>query len=259
MEFHHRVRNGTAVVIRSLRGREPIVMIGLLTVVAGTWGFIELTDEVIEGETGDFDRWAVKALRDPADPSKPVGPSWMAQMGRDVTALGGMAVLTLFIVASAGFLAVNRAYRTMIVLLVSTSTGIIASLLMKHLFARPRPDVVPHLDQVYTSSFPSGHSMMSALVYLTLGALGASVLQGFWVRFYVLTMAVTLAVLIGCSRVYMGVHYPTDVLAGWAAGLVWALTCWLIARKSTPRTEEATLQVSELHRKAGLQQTESGT
>ena len=137
MTLHHQIRNRTASTIRFLRGREPIVMIGLLLVVVGTWGFIELADEVIEGSTGNFDRRAAQMMRDSSDPSKPIGPAWMAQVGRDLTALGGVAVLTLFIAAAVGFLAVCRAYRTMIVLLVSTSTGIAASLVMKHFFARP--------------------------------------------------------------------------------------------------------------------------
>ena len=208
-----------------------MVLFALLLIVLGTWGFVALADEVIEGSTGEFDRWAVLALRDPQNPGEPVGPAWLKSAGRDLTSLGGVAVLTLFILAAAGFLAVNRAYRNMLVLIASTSTGIITSLLMKRFFSRPRPDLVPHLDQVYTSSFPSGHSMMSALVYLTLAALIAPGLKKFRLRLYVISMAVLLTVMVGISRVYMGVHYPTDVLAGWAAGLVWAVACWLIARR----------------------------
>lgn len=230
------------------RSREPMALFALLTIVLGIWGFIELADEVIEGSTGHFDRWAVRALRDQADPSIPIGPPWMASVGRDLTGLGGVAILTLFIIASAGFLAISHAYRTMIVLVFSTSTGIIASMLLKQWFARPRPDVVPALDHVYTSSFPSGHSMMSTLVYLTLGTLIAPVLKHFWLRLYVLSLAILLAVLIGLSRIYMGVHYPTDVLAGWAAGLVWALACWLMSRpyiRHSHATQPVVIAVSE--------------
>ncbi|WP_146520906.1 phosphatase PAP2 family protein [Stieleria varia] len=220
-------------IVRFLRSREPIVLVGLLLIVAGTWGFVELADEVIEGDTGSFDRWAVRQFRSADDAALPIGPTWMAEMGRDITGLGGVAVLTLFIIAATGFLAIHRAYRTMVVLVASTVGGITVSMLLKQFFDRPRPDVVPHLSQIYSSSFPSGHSMMSAVVYLTLAAIVAPVLKHFWVRFYVMACAVLLTGLIGISRVYMGVHYPTDVLAGWTAGLVWAIACSLIA-KSIP-------------------------
>jgi len=230
---HHlpkRLRRWIAVGIRAIRGREPIMLVVLLLIALGTWGFIELTDEVLEGSTGVFDRWAVRQLRQEHDPAQPIGPTWLKEVGRDVTAMGGISILSFFVAATAGFLAVQRANRTMVVLLASTISGIVASLLLKRVFDRPRPDLVPHLSEVYTSSFPSGHSMMSALVYLTLGALVAPVLAHFWLRVYVIALAIFLTGCVGISRIYMGVHYPTDVLAGWAAGSVWALLCWLLAR-----------------------------
>ncbi len=225
-----KVRGGLAIIVQFLRAREPVMLVGLLLVVAGLWGFIELADEVLEGDTGDFDRWAVRQLRSAVDPAIPLGPRWMGEVGRDITGLGGVAVLSLFITAAAGFLAIHHAYRTMAVLVASTTSGIVVSLLLKNAFSRPRPDLVPHLAEVYTSSFPSGHSMMSAVVYLTLAAIVAPVLKHFWIRVYVLTCAIFVVAMIGVSRIYMGVHYPSDVLAGWTAGLVWAIVCWLIAR-----------------------------
>jgi undecaprenyl-diphosphatase len=104
------------------------------------------------------------------------------------------------------------------------------STLLKDVFDRPRPSVVPHLSYVATSSFPSGHSLMAAVVYLTLGSLLARLVQSARLKLYFLSVAVVLACLVGMSRVYLGVHYPTDVLAGWAAGLAWAVLCWLLAR-----------------------------
>jgi undecaprenyl-diphosphatase len=224
------LRNAAATVIRFIRGREPVILIAILVAVLGIWGFIELADEVMEGSTGRFDRWMVRQMRTADDASDPIGPRWLSEMGRDITALGGTGVLTLWIVGGAGFLAIHRAYRRMTFLVISTLTGIAASFLLKRFFDRPRPDAVPHLSDVYTSSFPSGHSMMSALVYLTLAALIAPVLKRFRLRVYILMVALLLTFLVGVSRVYMGVHYPTDVLAGWAAGLVWASICWVIAR-----------------------------
>ncbi len=231
-----RLRKWVATVIVFLRAREPIVLVGLLLVAGGSWGFIKLADEVVEGETVDFDHWAVRQLRSCDNAAVPIGPRWMAEVGRDITGLGGVAVLSLFITAAAGFLAIHHLYRTMAVLVVSTTSGIVVSSLLKNAFSRPRPDLVPHLSDVYTSSFPSGHSMMSAIVYLTLAAIVAPVLKHFWIRVYVLVCAISMTGLIGVSRVYMGVHFPTDVLAGWTAGLVWAIACWLIAKTVPTKT-----------------------
>ena len=105
----------------------------------------------------------------------------------------------------------------------------LASSILKAAFDRPRPNV-DHYSYVVTSSFPSGHSMMSAVVYLTLGSLLTRVLPARGVKIYLIVVALLLTLLVGLSRVYMGVHYPTDVLAGWTAGLVWAMLCWLAAR-----------------------------
>src|SRR3954468_15625246 len=206
------------------------VIVAVLIVVAATWGFIALTDEVLEGGTQRFDDWAIRALRQPNDPGTPIGPKWLSEVGRDLTALGGVAVITLVTLFVAGYLWMVRKYYAMVLVLIATFGGLLLSTGLKGIVDRPRPQLVPHLSQVYTSSFPSGHSMMSAIVYLTLGSLLARLVPSRPVKVYCIFIAMVLTFLVGISRVYMGVHYPTDVLAGWTAGLVWALLVWLTAR-----------------------------
>ncbi len=229
-------------VIDWLGGHELMVLLGLLVVVAGTWGFIELADEVLEGETQAFDERVILMLRRPDDPQTsrnesedPIGPAWMWEVGRDVTALGGYAVLTLVTCAVVVFLRLDRRFAMMWFVLGAVLGGFLLTMVLKSLFARDRPDIVPHLSQVHTSSFPSGHSMMSAVVYLTLGTLLTRLVVKRRLKFYSLFVAVLLTALVGVSRVYLGVHYPTDVLAGWTAGLTWATICWLIARSLQQR------------------------
>ncbi len=183
-----------------------------------------------EQETQRFDEWLILSMRRPDDRAVPIGPGWLHEAGRDITALGGVAVLSLMTFAVAGFLWMRRQHHAMWLLLAATVGGLAMSTLLKHLIDRARPDVVPHLSLIYTSSFPSGHSMLSAVVYLTLGSLLARFVAQRRLKLYVLAVALLLTGLVGVSRIYMGVHYPTDVLAGWAAGLVWALLCWLGAR-----------------------------
>ena len=155
----------------------------------------------------------------------------MEDVVRDLTSLGSAAVLGLVTTVVVGFLLIRRTYHAIGLVLVATVGGLLLSLLLKGFFSRPRPDIVPRLAEVYTSSFPSGHSMLSAVVYLTLGALLARLVERPALKVYVLTVAMLLALLVGFSRVYLGVHYPSDVLAGWSVGLSWAILCWLVARR----------------------------
>jgi undecaprenyl-diphosphatase len=216
--------------VERLPNVEPIVLAVLAVGIASLWGFIEVAEEVFEGDTQAFDRWTLEAMRDPENPAEPIGPRWVEEMGRDATALGGFAWLTFTTVVISVFLWLDHKTHMMVFMLTATIGGALVSIGLKSLFARPRPDLVPHLSHVYTSSFPSGHSMLSAVVYLTLGSLLAAVMPNRKLKFYVLFVAILLTLFVGVSRVYLGVHYPTDVLAGWLAGLVWALACWLVAR-----------------------------
>ncbi|WP_370459123.1 phosphatase PAP2 family protein [Aggregicoccus sp. 17bor-14] len=225
----------------SLLRRAPVgspLFFTLLLLVAALWVFLQIADEVHEGETQHLDREVVRALRDPADPARPLGPLWLPETARDATALGGVPVLAFITLTVAGFLALSGKGRSLWLVLGTTLGGLALSLLLKEGFARPRPDVVPHLTQTLTASFPSGHSMLSAVVYLTLALQVSALVPKRRLKVYVICIALLLTVLIGLSRVYLGVHYPTDVLAGWAAGLAWALLSALVARALRRRSPE---------------------
>ncbi len=208
---------------------EPRVLVAIILAALCIWAFVGLAEEVTEGGTHAFDTRVLLALRSPSDPADPLGPGWVEELGRDVTALGGLGVLTGLTLAVAGFLWLQGNRRSMWLMLIAVAGGQVVSMLAKHGFDRPRPELVPHGMQVYTASFPSGHSMMAAVTYLTLATLIARVQPTRALKAYVLTLAILVTVAVGVSRVYLGVHWPTDVLAGWAAGAAWALGCWLVA------------------------------
>ena len=208
-----------------------ILLLSTLIVAGGVWGFAELADEVVEGDTKVFDEWAIEALRREDNPAIPLGPTWLHEVGRDMTALGGVAVLGGMTLAVAGYLLMIRKYHAMWLVLSATTGGLVISTLLKWMFSRERPQLVPHLSVVHTSSFPSGHSMLSAVVYLTLGVMLARLVPNRSAKIYFMFLAIFLSFLVGISRVYMGVHYPTDVLAGWTAGCVWATLCYIVARQ----------------------------
>jgi undecaprenyl-diphosphatase len=209
-------------VVRVERVTLALVVLG----AAALFGFAKLADAVREGGTQAFDAWLLMALRTPGNLADPIGPGWFEELMRDLTALGSTGVLTLVTLTIAGFLAMTRKAHAAVFVLAAVGGGTLVSQAMKWAFARPRPDVVPHAAEVYTASFPSGHSMMSAVVYLTLGALLARTQPEGAVKLYILAIAALLTVLVGTSRVYLGVHWPTDVLAGWMLGSLWALVCW---------------------------------
>lgn len=212
-------------------GRHELVMLLCVAVLSGgIWGFVALAEEVTEGDTHSIDESLLLALRNPADLSDPIGPGWVEEMGRDFTALGGVGVLVLITLGSLGYLLLAGRYRAALFASIAVPGGILLSTVMKLGFDRPRPDLVPHDAMVYTASFPSGHSMMSAVTYLTLAALLTRVQPALRLKAYLLILAILLTLLVGVSRVYLGVHWPTDVLAGWTAGASWAALCWIVMR-----------------------------
>lgn len=214
--------------LRALVARLEIGPVSALLVAAvGLFAFFNLADEVREGETHRFDEAILLALRNPLDLADPVGPWWVEAMMRDVTALGGTVVLTFITVVAVLYLAIDGKRGAAMLLAVSVGGGTLLSTLLKLGFDRPRPDLVAHLVDVRTLSFPSGHAMLSAVTYLTIGVLVARVSPKRRIKVYVAVVALVLTLAIGLSRVYLGVHWPTDVLAGWSIGAAWAMVCWL--------------------------------
>jgi undecaprenyl-diphosphatase len=192
--------------------------------------FLALAGEVMEGETLAFDRKIVLAFRKADDPATPIGPAWITSVLLDLTALGGPVILGLVVMAVIGFLVLQTRYWTAFFVFLTAASGEVVSFAMKGVFSRARPTVVPHLRETFSTSFPSGHAMQSAIIYLTLGAMLMRIAEGRLTKIYCCAVAMILTFLVGVSRVWLGVHYPTDVLAGWIVGLFWASLCWLAAQ-----------------------------
>jgi undecaprenyl-diphosphatase len=200
------------------------------------WGFLALASEVMEGDTKALDTRILVSLRNADDPSRPIGPAWVESALLDLTAIGGPTVLALVVFAVVGFLALQTRYHTALVVLITAASGEVANIAIKNAFMRPRPTVVPHLREAFSTSFPSGHAMESAIIYLTLGAMLMRLAERRITKLYCMGMAIFVTFLVGMSRVYLGVHYPTDVLGGWIFGFMWASLCWLVSQRFEEET-----------------------
>ena len=214
-----------------LRRIDSRILLVFLVLVPALTAFGKLASEMSEGDTLAFDRWFLVHLRTPGDLSVPIGPHWLHEAMVDYTALGSGAVLTLITCLTAGYLLARRKAAMALFLTVAIAAGGILNTLLKHGFVRARPDVVPHLVEVSSASFPSGHAMNSAMVYLTLAALLARSERSWRVRVFLMGCAILLTLLVGFSRAYLGVHWPTDVMAGWSVGAAWACLASLVARQ----------------------------
>ncbi|GAB2702457.1 phosphatase PAP2 family protein [Aliiglaciecola aliphaticivorans] len=194
------------------------------------WLFYELAGFAVSGGTPQIDQNIILAFRNAEDLSDPLGPKWVEEMMRDITALGGVAILTSFTLFVTLFLLIENKPKIAALLVVAITSGMLVSFSLKYGITRPRPDLVPHGSYVYTSSFPSGHAMLSALVYFTLAGMLSYLPVRNRVKTYFYVIAIILTFSIGVSRVYLGVHWPTDVIAGWLMGIGWALLTLVVAR-----------------------------
>jgi undecaprenyl-diphosphatase len=206
---------------------ERSVIAAFVAVAVGFFAFVRIADEVTEEAAPGFDAWTIGLFRDPSGCE--IGPLWLKEAMRDLTALGSTSVLTLVTLATASFLAISRKAHASLLVVGAVGTGVLLSNGLKYLFARDRPPCAEAAAATFTASFPSGHSMMAAVTYLTLGVLLARTQRAPLVKLYVLVVALLLTALVGVSRVFLGAHWPSDVLGGWALGAAWALLCWLLA------------------------------
>lgn len=205
--------------------RQPTLLCALgAAILLGVFGFV--AEEVGEGETQAFDQAVTQFFREPGNPADPWGPQWLEEAIRDLTSLGSFSVLGLIVLASVLYLLLARRFRTALFVAIAVCSGTALSNGLKALFNRPRPDVEASA-HVFTASFPSGHATLSAVVYLTLGALLAQTSRSRAMGGYMLGLAVFITLLVGLTRIYLGMHFPTDVLAGWSLGTAWALLCWI--------------------------------
>lgn len=217
----------------------------LAAILIGAFAFLEIAEAVGEGEIRAFDEAILTWVRRPDALDTPIGPAWLKQVARDVTALGGWFIGLAVTVFAIGWLLLTGERRLALYVGVSVIGGSALSQLLKDLYDRPRPDLVPHLVEVSTKSFPSGHAMGSTVVWLTVAALMARSHTRKRVRSYVIGYAIAIVAAVGLTRIYLGVHWPSDVISGWAAGVSWALGCWLIVSLIERRLARGRAQAPE--------------
>jgi undecaprenyl-diphosphatase len=224
--------------LKVLLSRKAILPVAILSLLsAGIFVFQELAEEILEGEALALDEYLLLALREPTDLAVPLGPRWLEQTAVELTALGGYPFIVLLTLIVAGYLGVVAKPWAAVYVLVSISGGAALSAVLKEFFNRPRPEIVEQLVATHTASFPSGHAMVGTVTYLTLGALLLRYARTRLEMIYIVCVVGFIAVSVGFTRVYLGVHWPSDVIAGWALGTSWAALVWCVVTIIEHRAE----------------------
>ena len=209
---------------------ELAALAALAVVTLGLMAFVELADDMTEADGQAFDQTVLMAMRPFADdPHRAWGPWWLEEAAADLTSLGGISVLTLFAVMVIGFLWFQRKWLSSVLLLAGLAGGVALSEGTKALFERERPPEIYQAVETINASFPSGHALLSTVFYLSIGVMLTRAFPRRRFKTYVLGCAILIALLVGVTRVYLGAHWATDVLAGWSLGAAWAMALWLVA------------------------------
>ncbi|MCW6510518.1 phosphatase PAP2 family protein [Lichenifustis flavocetrariae] len=205
-----------------IRSARLWVGLTLLLIVAGDLYVVSL------GQNG-LDVAIILSLRTPGYLADPLGPAWLAETGRDLTGLGSNGVMGLVVFTVAGGLLLLHRWQHLLALVLSSGSALLCNALLKIAVHRPRPHLVPGTPLVFTTSFPSSHAMLSAATFFTLAGIVAASSTSRSLARFCFVMAGIGTGLIGLSRIYLAVHWPTDVLGGWAGGLFCALVSWTLA------------------------------
>lgn len=223
-----RVETRMAKLATSLRTIEGRTLVTMMVVVGAVLAFLGLGGEMREGETAGWDGRLLLLLRDPHDPKTLLGPGWLQECMRDLTAMGGVTLLTLGIGVAVVVLLYHRKRREALILGGVVICASLVGEVLKALYDRPRPNLVPHGTYFAEASFPSGHTTTSTTGWMTLALVVASLETRTRAKIFPFVIAAVVCVLTGISRVYFGVHWPSDVLAGWILGSGWALAAWAL-------------------------------
>ena len=199
--------------------------------IIGLLGFAAIAYLVSTDATTAFDLSVMSHFIERGETVSPLGPPWVEEIFLELTALGGGTVLTLVALLVLTGLFITRQRGAGLTLMATLFSGTIIPYGLKFLFDRPRPDLVAHLDRTFTASFPSAHATVSMIYWISIATIIARFIDHAILRRFIYYSAFSLVILIGLSRIYLGVHWPSDVVAGWLLGLAWAAFCWLLANR----------------------------
>ncbi|MBX9616068.1 MAG: phosphatase PAP2 family protein [Caulobacteraceae bacterium] len=208
--------------------RGEFAALGALGGIAlGVLAFAGIADDLTQADSHGFDGRVLAWMQPVA--GRPRGPWWLQEAAADLTSLGGISVLALFAVAAIGILLILRKRLSAVLLVTGLAGGVALSEGLKALFERQRPPAAYQAVDTLNASFPSGHALLATVFYLTVAVLMTRAFPRRRLKAYVLSVGVLFALLVGLTRVYLGAHWATDVLAGWCVGAAWAVALWLVS------------------------------